>query len=110
MLSLNKTQPPPPPSLNLNALRHLVAKAVEKGWVREVFHAEHERAYRNISMEDVLYGLERSNWTLAAPPDYDATHKNWEYQIKTVDIEGVELGLKIAPNPADGTVIVITKF
>jgi hypothetical protein len=54
--------------------------------------------------------LERSNWTLAAPPDYDATHKNWEYQIKTVDIEGVELGLKIAPNPVDGTVIVITKF
>jgi hypothetical protein len=109
MLSLNRTQPPPP-SLNLNNLRHLVAKAVEKGWVREVWHSERERAYRNISMEDVLYGLERPDWTLAAPPDYDARHKNWEYLIKTVDIEGVELDLKIAPNPADGTIIVITKF
>jgi hypothetical protein len=109
MLSLIRTQPTPP-FLNLNALRQLITKAVEKGWVREVFHAEHERAYRNISMEDVLYGLERSDWTLAAPPNYDAEHRNWEYQIKTVDIEGVELGLKIAPNPTDGTVIVITKF
>ena len=61
-------------------------------------------------MEDLLYGLERSGWTLAAPPDYDAEHKNWEYKIKTVDIEGDELCLKIAPNPSDGTVIVVTKF
>ena len=61
-------------------------------------------------MEDVLYGLERSDWVLAALPNYDDEHKNWEYKIKTVDIEGVELGLKIAPDLATGTVIVITKF
>lgn len=91
-------------------LRQLVAKAVEKGWIREAFHSEHERAHRNISMEDVLYGLERSDWVLAALPNYDDEHKNWEYKIKTVDIEGVELGLKIAPDLATGTVIVITKF
>jgi hypothetical protein len=94
----------------VNALRQVIAKAVEKGWVREMFHAEHDRAYRNISMEDVLYGLERPDWTLAAPPDYDEHHRNWEYKIKTIDVEGDELGLKIAPNPADGTVVVITKF
>ena len=110
MLSSSGAQPPAPRPLTENALRQLIAKAVEKGWVREVFHAEHERAYRNISMEDVLYGLERSDWTLAAPPDYDSEHKNWEYKIRTVDIEGVELVLKIAPTLADGTVKVITKF
>ena len=93
-----------------NALRQVIAKAVEKGWVREAFHAEHERAYRNISMEDILYGLEHSDWTLAAAPDYDSAHKNWEYKIKTVDIDDVELFLKIAPDPSAGTVLVITKF
>lgn len=104
---LSYQQPKP---LSLSTLRQLVAKAVEKEWVREAFHSEHERAHRNISNEDVLHGLGRSDWSLAAPPDYDEDHKNWEYKIRTVDIEGVELHLKIAPNPADGTVRVITKF
>jgi hypothetical protein len=100
----------PSKSLSEIALRQFVTKGLEKGWIREAFHAEHERAYRNISMEDVLYGLERSDWILVATPDYDPQHKNWEYKIKTVDIDGDELTLKIAPNLTDGTITVITKF
>jgi hypothetical protein len=99
-----------PSSISEAALKHLIEKALDKGWIREAFHSEHERAYRNISEQDVLYGLERKDWVLAAPPDYDNDHKNWEYLIKTVNIEGEELHLKIAPNVADGTVRVITKF
>jgi hypothetical protein len=57
-----------------------------------------------------MYGLERSDWSIAASPDFDTVHKMWEYEIKTVDIEGIELHLKICPNPVDGTVIVITKY
>lgn len=105
MLSYQK-----PKYLSADALRQLLEKAVDKGWIREAWHSEHERAYRNITMEDVLYGLEHPDWILVAPPDYDDDHKNWEYLIKTVDIEGIELHLKIAPNPADGTAYVITKF
>jgi hypothetical protein len=99
-----------PKQLSEGALRQLISKAVDKGWVREAFHSEHERAHRNISDEDVLYGLECSDWTLSAPPDYDAGHKNWEYLVKTRDVDGAELHLKIAPNPSDGTVQVITKY
>jgi hypothetical protein len=106
MLSYQRNRKP----LSESALRQLVTSAVEKEWVREAFHSEHERSHRNISYEDILYGLERSDWSLAAPPDFDDTHKNWEYEIKTVDIEGVELHLKIAPRVDDGTVLVITKY
>src|SRR5690242_5052740 len=91
-------------------LRQLIDKALDKEWVREAFHSETERAYRGISDEDVLYGLERSDWVLAAEPDYDPDHKNWEYLIRTHDLEGDELHLKVVPNPSEGTVRVITKF
>lgn len=101
---------PRPKKLTVNALRQFIGKAIDKGWVREKWHSEHDRAYRNISNEDVLYGLERSDWTLAATPDYDEDHGSWEYEIKTVDIEGEELHLKVAPIPSDGVVWVITKF
>jgi len=107
MLSYQQPRSKP---LSEGALRKLVAKAIEKGWVREVPHSEHDRAYRKISNEDVLYGLERSDWVIATDPDYDPTHRNWEYKIKTVDVEGEELVLKIAPNPVDGTIKVITKY
>ena len=57
-----------------------------------------------------MYGLERPDWCFDAPPDYDSKHRNWEYLIKTCDLEGVELHLKVAPNVVDGTIKVITKF
>jgi hypothetical protein len=104
---LSYIQPKP---LSGAALRQLIAKAVEKGWVRETFHSEHERAHRNISDEDILYGLERADWIIVSPPDYDKEHNSWEYLIKTCDLDGVELHLKVVPGPADGTVKVITKF
>jgi|HubBroStandDraft_1064217.scaffolds.fasta_scaffold10996_2 hypothetical protein len=111
MLSLSKTKEPDPlpRPLNENALRQLITKAVDKGWVREGFHAEHERAYRNISMEDIIFGLEHANWNIVSQ-EYDATRKNWKYKIKTVDIEDAELVLLIAPDPDAGTVFVVTKF
>ena len=105
---LSSSQPPKP--LSENALRQLVKKALDKGWVRESFHSETERAYRNISYDDVLFGLESSGWTLATAPDFDAQHKNWEYLIRTTDVDGDELHLKIAPNTLGGTVKVLTKY
>lgn len=105
---LSSSQPPKP--LSENALRQLVKKALDKGWVREAFHSETERAYRNISYDDVLFGLESSGWTLATAPDFDAQHKNWEYLIRTTDVDGDELHLKIVPNTLGGTVKVLTKY
>ena len=96
--------------LTAAGLRQFIARAVERNFVREAFHSECERASRNISDEDVLYGLERGDWVLAKSPDYDFRHKNWEYLIKTHDIEGDELHLKIAVFQSDGRLIVITKY
>jgi hypothetical protein len=97
-------------ALSVAALRHVIVKALEKGWVREAFHSEHERAHRNISDEDVMYGLEHSGWVFASPPDYDSKHESWEYLIKTCDLEGDELHLKLVPHATDGTIKIITKY
>ena len=107
MLSYQKQ---PSKALSVAALRQVIVRALEKGWVRETPHSEHERAYRNISDEDVMHGLERSDWVIDAPPDYDGKHKSWEYLIKTCDLEGVELHLKLTASSTDGTVRVITKY
>lgn len=102
--------PQRPKPLSEAALRSFITKALEKGWIRESWHSEVERSYRNISYEDVLYGLEFSDWVFAAPPNYDEKHKNWEYLIKTQDLEGEELQLKVAAKIDDKTLIIISKF
>lgn len=106
MLSFNEQSKP----MSEAGLRQAVSKAIAKGFIREMPHSEKDRAYRNISDEDVRHGLERKTWTLARIPNYDNDHKSWEYLIKTVDIEGDELHLKIAVYPADNRICVITKY
>jgi hypothetical protein len=68
----------------------------ERGYYRESFHSEYERAYRDISPDDIAHGIECRDWVLSKEPDYDSEHQSWEYLIRTVDIEGEELHLKIA--------------
>jgi len=87
---------PRPRYFNEQHLRVFVRLACERGYYKESFHSEHERAYRNISPDDIAYGLERDDWILCEEPNYDEKFENWEYLIRTFDIEGVELHLKIA--------------
>ncbi len=105
MLSYGKAKRKP---LSEAALRLVIVKALEKGWIRESAHCD-ERAYRNISDQDVAYGLEWSGWVFEEPPNYDEDHEGWEYLIKTRDLDEIELHLKISPNDADG-LTVITKY
>jgi hypothetical protein len=107
-LSIDKRPQP----LSEQALRAAVKRATDKGFIREAFHSEVERADRNISDEDIRYGLERKDWTLAKKPDWDdcPKHKNWEYLIKTVDVDQEILHLKIAIYPAENRIKVITKY
>jgi hypothetical protein len=42
-----------------------------------------------------VYGLERDDWSLCKDPDWDEVFQSWEYLIRTFDIEGEELHLKI---------------
>ena len=104
------TDPKRPRPLGERALRSLIRRALNRGYFRESFHAEFEHPERHISIDDVVHGLGREDWTLAKPPDYDAAHGNWEYLIRTQDLEGQELHIKIAVFPRQNRVEVITRW
>ena len=101
---------PRPPHLNEQQLREFVRRACERGFYKEGFHSEYERACRNISPDDIVYGLEREDWVLCGDPDYDDEFESWEYLIQTWDIEGEELHLKIAVSLEYQRFEVITKW
>jgi len=88
----------------------LVRHAIENGFYKECFHAEYEHPERNLSIEDVICGLEREDWTLERPPEFDEDHKNWKYFIKTVDIEGEPLIILIKAIPDYKRFEVITRW
>jgi hypothetical protein len=99
-----------PQALSERALRQLIHVAMERGYYQETGHSELEHAERNISTDDVIHGLEREDWVLEEPPDYDEEHQGWEYLIRTVDIEGDELHLKIAAHPHDKRIEIVTRW
>jgi hypothetical protein len=109
-VALSSSKRPNP--LSESALRQAINKVLDRGFIREAFHSEVERAERNISEDDIRYGLERKDWTLAKPPNWDDSpkHKTWEYLIKTVDVDQEELHLKIAVYPNENRLKVITKY
>ena len=108
MSTLREKRPTSP--LTETALRHLIQTAIAKGYVRETPHAENFHPERNLSIDDVLHGLERKDWVLAKPPNYDEEHGSWEYLIKTVDVEGQELHIKLAAYPGDKRIEIITRW
>ena len=81
-----------------------------KGLYRESFHARYEHPERKLTTDDVVHGLERKDWSVVRQPNWDDAHKNWEYLIKTKDVEGDELRLKIAVFPEEGRFTVITRW
>ena len=98
------------PCLSETAIRELVRYAIEKSYYKESFHAEYEHSERNLSIEDVIYGLERGDWTFDRPPEFDEDHKNWKYFIKTVDIESEPLVILIKAIPEYKRFEVITRW
>jgi hypothetical protein len=99
-----------PAPLGETALRQLIGRALAKGYYRESFHAEHEHPERGISADDVFHGLERKDWALVDSPNYDDEHNNWEYLIRTQDLDGNELYIKIAVYPQENRFEVITRW
>ncbi len=93
-----------------SALKQYVKNALTRGFYRESFHAEKGHPERELSIDDVLYGLDRKDWILARPPNYDDKHQTWEYLIRTVDIEGRELHIKIAVIPTHKRIEIITRW
>lgn len=50
------------------------------------------------------------NWILAEKPNWDPSHRNWEYLVRTKDIEGDELHIKIVVEPEFVRIRIITKY
>lgn len=96
--------------LSLAALRLFIDKALDRGWMREGFHSEVENAYRNISDEDVRYGLERKDWYVEGDPKPAKQKGLFKYVIRTVDVEGDELHLVVLHYTETGTLKIITKY
>lgn len=92
------------------ALREFIAKAMEKGYYRESFHASNDHPERNISIDDVIHGLESTDWRLAKPPVFEEAYGDRKYLIKTKDVEGDELHIVVAAIVVDGRIEVITRW
>jgi len=63
-------------------LRQFIDIALDKGYVREGWHSEVERADRNISDDDISYGLARKDWALKK--NEPSKTGGFMYLIKTV--------------------------
>ena len=93
-----------------NALRELIRVALEKGYYTESLHSANDHPERNISPDYIIHGLERSDWELAKDPNWDDEHASYEYLIRTADIEGEELTIKLAIYPEEKRIKVITAW
>ncbi|MFY9561337.1 MAG: hypothetical protein WAQ52_13975 [Terriglobales bacterium] len=90
-------------------LHQFITRALDRGFIRESFHSEVERAYRNISDEDIRYGLSRRDWTVKGAPEPSKTG-GFKYLIRTVDVEQEELHLLVKPDTTTGTLKILTKY
>jgi len=108
-IDVSASSSPSQPALDEEGLRRAVQRIVYYGEIKESFHSTSERAERNISQDDILAMLE-GRWTLAAKPDWDKAHKNWEYRLTGADLEGDELVLKITVNEEMQRITIITKY
>ncbi len=108
-IDVNASSGPAFPALELDELRAKVQRVVMYGSVGEAWHSGNDRAYRNVSIDDILYMLDRP-WVLSAEPDWDDKHRNWEYLLAGTDIEGDPLSLKITVNDELLRILVITNF
>ena len=95
-----------PSPLNENALRQLIRVALDKGYYTESLH----HPERNISEDDIIHGVERSDWTLVGIPEWVESSYCYRYRICTVDIEGEELTLILAAYPVEKRVEFITAW
>jgi hypothetical protein len=92
--------------LHEHALRQLIRVALDKSYYREYLH----HPDRDISHDDVIHGLERSDWTLEGNPEWNNGNRTYRYKICTVDIEGDELKLIISAYPDEKRIEIITAW
>jgi hypothetical protein len=108
-IDVSASSSPGSAALDEEKLRLVVQRIVYYGEIKESFHSASERDERGVSQDDIVAMLE-GNWALAAKPDWDQAHKNWEYKLAGTDLEGDELVLKITVNEEMQRITIITKY
>lgn len=106
-LDINASSSPREPALPEEELRAAVSRIVLRGTFRESKHSSQDRAYRNVSDDDIVHMLE-GFWVLEGA-DWDGKHRNWKYRLTGTDIEGDALTLVIAVNVEFNRIEIITK-
>jgi hypothetical protein len=100
-----------PPCLSEAELRSLVLDALENGpeSSNETFHARFGHLDRNLSQDDVIYGLERP-WSFEKPPVFSKNEWQWKYRIATESIDGDDLVIIIAVDTSNCSFEVVTRW
>jgi hypothetical protein len=76
----------------------------------ETIHARFDHAERKIDLNDILFGLKRSDWRLKHPPEFSNEFWQWKYTIKTQDVEGDPIVVVIAVDTRGKSFEVITRW
>jgi len=101
-----------PTHLSESDLRVLVLEALEGSPdenAKETFHARFDHLERNLSLDDVMHGLERP-WTFERPPEFNKDKWQWKYRIATESIDGEPLVIIIAVDTANRSFEVVTRW
>jgi hypothetical protein len=100
-----------PSSLTEKELRELIGNALEnrpgEGSL-ETFHARFHHLERNLSLDDVIHGLQRP-WAFDRPPEFNRDEWQWKYRIATQSIDGDDLVIIVAVDTANRSFEVITR-
>lgn len=101
-----------PPCLSEAELRALITDALENRpneAANETYHARFDHLERNLSMDDVIHGLERP-WTFDRPPEFNKDEWQWKYRIATQSIDGDDLVIVVAVDTLNRSFEVVTRW
>lgn len=101
-----------PPYLSEDQLKALVLEAFSgkpRPGPLETFHARFHHLERGLSVDDVIYGMERQ-WKYGRAPEFNEDEWQWKYRIETETIDGDALTIIIAVDTLDRSFEVITRW
>jgi hypothetical protein len=101
-----------PKALNEKGVRKVLDAALsDKGYYIESFsfHARFDHPERRISIDDVLFGL-RNPWRGCKVDEFNDDEWQWQYLIKTHDVDGNEIVVSIGLDPKNAKFTIVTAF
>jgi hypothetical protein len=100
-----------PPQLGEADLRKLLSEALDSAPDSnpETYHSRFGHLERDLSVDDVIYGLERP-WKFERAPQFNRDEWQWKYRIATNSIEGDPIVIIVAVDTANRSFQVITRW